>query len=146
MHDPPVQEGVVERYFWARHANPGSVWTLIAAYPVLVLALYRRSRPLLGATLLFVLLNPLLFPPPDDDGAWATRVVRGERAWLDRGLRSSPVDLLFVTLAAPLDLLTLRAAVDRRPVRTAAGTAVGLALMLLFFGRMARQHERRAGR
>jgi hypothetical protein len=146
MNSPPDRTGVVERYFWARHANPGSVWTLVAAYPVLVLALYRRSRPLLGATLLFVLLNPLLFSPPDDDGAWATRVVRGERVWLDRGLGSSPGDLLFVTLAAPLYLFTIRAAVDRRPVHTAVGTAVGLVLMLLFFGRMARQYERRADR
>jgi hypothetical protein len=127
---------------WLRHARPGSVWTLFAAFPVLVFGLYRRDRRLLAGTLLFVLLNPLLFEPASDDGAWATRVVLGERLWLERGLGSSPADLGFTILAAPVVLATLRAAVRRNRLRTAAGTAASMALMLLFFRRMERLYGR----
>jgi hypothetical protein len=130
-----------KRFLWSRHESPGSVWTLVGAYPVLVAAVYRRDRRLLAGTLLFVVANPFLFSEPDDDAAWATRVVRGEQTWLDRGLRSSPVDVLFVCLAAPLYLSTLRAAADRRPVGTAVGTVASVVVMLLFFDRMAGLYE-----
>jgi len=133
------------RLFWAGHANPGSVWTLIAAFPVLVLGVYRRDRRLLVAVALFAGLNPLVFPPPEDDSAWATRVVRGEQAWLDRGLASSPGDLLVLALGAPVVLFTLRAALRGRPARTALGTVASLCAMGLFFRRMARLYEREAG-
>lgn len=133
---------LVERYFWSRHANPGSVWTLILTYPALVAGVYRRDRRLLAGVVAFAAVNPLLFPPPEDDEAWATRVVLGERVWLDRGLRSSPTDALFVALGAPLNLYTLRAASRRQFVRTALGTVASLAFMLLFFQRMVRLYER----
>lgn len=136
---------LTDRFFWSRHANPRSVWSLVVAYPTLVLAIYRRDRPLLVGTLLFVAANPLLFSPPEDDDAWATRVVLGERVWLEEGVVGSR-DLLFVAFAAPVYLLTLRSAVGRRPVRTAVGTVVSMVLMLLFFDRMARRYEARAGR
>lgn len=134
-----------DRLFWSRHANPRSVWSLVLAYPVLVLSIYRRDRPLLAGTLLFAAANPLLFSPPEDDRAWATRVVLGEREWMDEGLWLS-WDLLFVLLAAPVHLFTLGSAVRRRPIRTAVGTVVSLVLMLVFFDRMARRYETSAGR
>ncbi|WP_232702820.1 DUF6653 family protein [Halobacterium wangiae] len=132
-----------DRYFWRGHANPGSVWTFVAAYPVFVLAVYRRDLRLLGAVLAFVAVNPVVFPEPADDSAWATRVVLGERAWLADGLLSSPLDLLLVVAVAPFHLWTLHAAVRRRPVRAAVGTALALPLMGLFFGRMARLYDER---
>lgn len=131
----------VDRFFWSRHENPGSVWTLVGAYPMLVLSVYRRDRRLLVGTLLFVAVNPLLFSPPADDRAWATRVVRGERVWLDRGLRSSRPETAFAVLAAPVYLYTLGAAAARRPVRTALGTVVSVVVMLAFFDRMVRLYE-----
>ena len=50
----------------------------MAAYPALILGIYWRHRPLLAGTLLFVAINQLVFEPPDNDEAWATRVVLGE--------------------------------------------------------------------
>ena len=135
---------LADRYFWRGHSNPGSVWTLVAAYPVFVYGLYRRDPRVLGALVAFVALNPVVFPEPDDDSAWATRVVRGEQVWLDDGLRSSPLDLLLVVGTAPLHLWTLRAAVRRQPVRTAVGTLLALPLMLVFFARMARIYDERS--
>jgi hypothetical protein len=134
------RDRLVDRLFWSRHANPWSVWTLVVAYPTLVLALYRRNRPLLAGTLVFVVVNPLVFAPPETDDAWATRVVLGERVWLERKSLFS-ADALFATASAPVYLFTLRAAVERRPIRTAVGTVASMALMLLFFDRMARRYE-----
>lgn len=136
--------GPLARSLWSRHANPASVRSLVAAYLALIWALYRRDRSLLVGTLLFVLANPLVFSPPDDDGAWETRVVLGERAWLEHGIGSSPADAALVALAAPVHLYALRAAVRGRPIATASGTALSVALMLLFFERMAQLYDRRA--
>jgi hypothetical protein len=47
-----------------------------------------------------------------------------------------------VALCAPVILSTLRAAVDRRPLRASVGTLASMGLMLLFFRRMARLYER----
>ena len=124
--------------FWEPHSSPRSVWPLVAAYPVLILAVYRRSRLLLVGTLLSVATNLLLVSPPETDDAWATRVVLGERVWLERGLASSPHDLGLTAVGGVVHLWTFRAAVRRQPVHTAVGTVVSMALMFLFFDRMAR--------
>lgn len=79
---------------------------------------------------------------PDDDAAWATRVVRGERDWLDAGLVDSPSDLALLAVGAPLNLVVLRAAVRRQPLRTAVGVACSVALSLAFFDRTANRYER----
>lgn len=68
----------------------------------------------------------------------------GERTWVERGLRPS-VGLLFVACSAPVYVLTLRAAVRRRPVRTAIGTVLSIVLMLVFFERMTRLYDRTRG-
>ncbi|WP_137289980.1 DUF6653 family protein [Natronorubrum halophilum] len=140
ISQPDPEAGLANRLFWSRHANPGSVWTFVGAYLLLVASIYRRSRPLLVGTLLFVAVNPLLFSPPKTDDAWATRVVLGERVWLERGLVSSS-HTRFTLACAPVYLFTLRSAANRRPLRTGVGTVASLALMLLFFDRMARLYE-----
>ena len=134
----PSTSALADRHFWSRHANPRSVWLLVALYPVLVLAIYRRQRSLLAGTALLAGVGIVAFPAPDDDSAWATRVVRGERAWVERGVLSSPGDLALVAGSAPLYLFTLRAAARQQPLRTLLGTAVSLPLMFVFFHRMTR--------
>jgi hypothetical protein len=126
----------VDGLFWRPHANPRSVWGLVATYPVFVLAVYRRSRPLLAATLLSVLASLATVSPPETDEAWATRVVLGERVWLERGVTAETGALSLTAAGAAVNLYTLRAAATRRPGRTAVGTVASMALTLLFFDRM----------
>jgi hypothetical protein len=102
-----------------------------------MLAVYRRSPRLLGSVLGAVVLNLLVVPAPETDAAWATRVVRGEQLWLERGLHSSKPDLGLLGLGGAVQLYTLRAAVAKRPVWTLTGTLASLLLMGLFFDRMA---------
>jgi hypothetical protein len=126
---------------WQRHESPVSVWWLVLMYPVFVLAIYRRSRALGGVLLLSLATNLFVVSPPDTDDAWATRVVRGERVWLDRGLLSSERELSVTTVGALVNLYTLRAALHRRPVETMVGTVASMVFMFLFFGRMAKLYE-----
>jgi hypothetical protein len=126
---------------WQRHESPVSVWWLVLMYPVFVLAIYRRSRALGGVLLLSLATNLFVVSPPDTDDAWATRVVRGERVWLDRGLLSSERELSVTTVGALVNLYTLRAALHRRPVETMVGTVASMVLMFLFFDRMAELYE-----
>lgn len=127
--------------FWNRHESPISVWWLVLMYPVFVLAIYRRSRSLFGLLGFSVAANLFVSSPPDTDDAWATRVVRGEQVWLERGLLSSERDSLFLVVGALVNLYTLRAAFHRRPVKTTIGTSASIILMFLFFNRMADLYE-----
>jgi len=128
---------LAERLFWDRHASPRSVWLLVATYPLVVLAVYRRSRGLAAAVVVAVLVS-LRVSPPATDEAWATRVVRGEQVWLDRGLRSEPGTLALLALGALVQFATFGAATRRCERSTAVGTVVSMGVMGLFFDRMAR--------
>jgi hypothetical protein len=76
---------------WMRHANPVSVWTRFAVLPLLALAVWSRewigwwSLAAVALALVFMMVNPLLFPPPRSTRNWASRGVFGERIWTERG-------------------------------------------------------------
>lgn len=75
---------------WLRHANPWSVWSRNTALPLLVLAAWSRTwigwwwLVPFGLAVLWVWLNPRVFPRPASTDNWASRAVLGERVWLDR--------------------------------------------------------------
>lgn len=71
-----------EEQFWTRHSNPKSGWSRVATSPLLVYAVYRRKWRLLAAGLFWVVVDPVLFPPPESDDAWITRAVLAERWWV----------------------------------------------------------------
>jgi len=75
---------------WRRHANPWSVWTRYAAFPLLVFAIWSRVWlgwwsvfPIMGA-ILWLFVNPRAFPAPASTNNWASKAVLGERVWLNR--------------------------------------------------------------
>ena len=75
---------------WMRHANPLSVWTRFGVLPLLAVAIW--SRDWIGwwclvpvaLSVVFMMVNPLLFPPPRSTRSWASKAVFGERIWTDR--------------------------------------------------------------
>ncbi|WP_135302550.1 DUF6653 family protein [Haloarcula amylovorans] len=138
---PQLEETALDRYFWARHANPKSGWTRVAAYPLLVACLYRRDWRGVALTLAFVALNPFLFSPPADDSAWMTRGVYGERLWMtaDHDRFDYPGVLNYANGAASLYLLY--AALRRRPAETALATALSMALKFWFVAEMVHRYE-----
>jgi hypothetical protein len=75
---------------WMRHANPTSVWTRFAVLPLLIVSVW--SREWIGwwclvpvvLSLVFMMVNPMLFPPPRSTRNWASKGVFGERVWSER--------------------------------------------------------------
>jgi hypothetical protein len=75
---------------WMRHANPLSVWTRFAVLPLLAASIWSWDWigwwslvPLL-LSLVFMMVNPLLFPEPRSTRNWTSKSVLGERVWADR--------------------------------------------------------------
>ena len=75
---------------WTRHANPVSVATRFGVLPLLALSIW--SRDWIGwwclvpivLSLVFMMVNPLLFPKPRSTRNWASKGVFGERVWSQR--------------------------------------------------------------
>lgn len=131
--------------FWDRHANPASGWSRLLAYPVLVAALYARSWRLFVLVVIFIAVNPVLFPPrtrPTDD--WMYRGVRAEQAWLAAG---NPIfglgfpELLNV-LNLPATAMVVLAALRREPIATVAWLAISMALKVGFVQSLIDWHEK----
>jgi hypothetical protein len=82
---------------WMRHANPVSVWTRFAVLPLLALAVWSRewigwwSLAAVALVLVFMVVNPLLFPPPRSTRNWTSRSVLGERIWTERAKVDLPL-------------------------------------------------------
>jgi hypothetical protein len=97
---------------WMRHANPWSGYTRLATAPFLFLAIWSHvwigwwALAPLAVLLLWIWLNPRVFPPPRDTDNWMSKGVFGERIWLNR--REVPIPRRFERTA---DLLTSGAAV-----------------------------------
>jgi hypothetical protein len=99
---------------WMRHANPVSVWTRFAVLPLLALAVWSRewigwwSLGAVALALVFMMVNPLLFPPPRSTRNWASKGVFGEHIWSDRDTVEVPPQ--FLTSRVPAVTYTLQAA------------------------------------
>jgi hypothetical protein len=136
----------IEATMWARHENPWSGWTRVPAGPALVLAVYLRSKRLLAVVLGWVVVNPFVFSPPDEDiGSWMTRGVRAERWWLDRGNGTMGLgwpNALNVAGAVAF-LAALVGAIARRPRETAVATVLASTLKFAWIEAIARHYDRR---
>jgi len=137
-----IRRRLADASFWERHENPASGWSRVPTGPLLLYAIYARNWKLLGATVAFVAINPVLFPEPgrDGDDSWMTRGVRGERLWV-QGADAGRAGLLNV-VNVPVFCWAVSAAIRRRPVQTAAFTALSMALKLAFVGEMAKLYDR----
>ncbi|MFG1620483.1 DUF6653 family protein [Kribbella sp. NPDC049227] len=92
----PTRETRLARMFgleggnWMRHANPVSVWTRFAVLPLLAISVWSRdwigwwSLILIGLSLVFMVVNPVLFPAPSSTRHWTSKAMFGERIWADR--------------------------------------------------------------
>ncbi len=75
---------------WVRHANPVSVYTRFAVLPLLAISIWSRdwigwwSLVPITLSLVFMVVNPMLFPKPSSTKHWASKGVFGERIWAER--------------------------------------------------------------
>lgn len=78
-----------------RHCNPLSVYSRFTMIPLLGLAFWSRiwvgswSLVCIGAVIVWVWLNPRIFPEPASTNNWASKIVLGEWVWMNR--RTVPI-------------------------------------------------------
>ena len=101
---------------WERHANPLSVWTrVITGLPSIILAAWSIkafgwwSLLVIGAVFFWIWLNPRLFSVPSNTNNWASKVIFGERVWLNRSTIPIPIHhekwALFLSIIAGLGFM-----------------------------------------
>ena len=133
-----------EEQFWKRHSNPKSGWSRTTLMPALLFAVYHRRWRLAGAMLVFTLVNPVLFSPPENDDAWMTRVVLAERWWT----RERKEDLFDYTYPSGLNLLNIPvsvyafiAAYRQQPVRAGIGGVLSMGLKFWYVGVLVKRYD-----
>jgi hypothetical protein len=102
---------------WRRHANKWSVITRYLSTPLLVAALWSRvwlgwwTLVPLAAVIVWIWINPRLFPVPASTDNWASKAVLGERVWLNRKALPIPrhheVSALVLNLISVVGLIVL---------------------------------------
>lgn len=147
-----MMSGITEQFderFWARHSNPKSGWTRVPLGALIVSAIYRRSWRLLGAALVWTVVNPFLFPPPETEDAWMTRAVLAEQWWIEEETNRT-VGLghpnVYNTVGALGFVYALYAAWRQSPGGATLGVAVSVGLKLWWLQVLVERYDHQAGR
>ena len=130
---------IMKEQTWERHSNPWSVWTRVLTNPLVYLPVWSRSwrqAVLVGA---WLLLNPRLFPPPQNNSSWATRSVLGEQIWTSKPRADLPMALNI--FSALFFLVALYSAYARRLWRLVSFGGLALVLKLWFLERMVTYYD-----
>ena len=128
------------REIFRYHSNPWSVWTRLLSVPLVFVRIWNRSwreGAILGV---WLIANPVVFPEPKDDKAWATRAMLGEEMWIAK----RPLDraMALSVGAAAFNLGGIWGAYKRRLLPTAVCTVGQVALLLAYWRELAIYYER----
>lgn len=129
----------LRRAVFARHSNPWSAWSRWLTAPVVLVPVWTRSRRHAVVVGVWFALNPVVFPAPADQRAWATRAMLGEELWIVA--RPKDAALAVNAAATGAGLVALVAARRRRPVPAGAATVAQMLLLLVYWELMARYFE-----
>jgi hypothetical protein len=108
--------------------------------PLVFMPIWNRSWRQ-GAILgVWLIVNPVVFPEPEDDKAWATRAMLGEEMWIAK----RPLDrALALNIGASIfGISGVWGAYKRRPLPTAVCTVGQVVLLLAYWREMALFYER----
>ncbi len=70
---------------WKKHANPLSAWSRAISFVLLPIIIWYHSWYLLIAYIIWLIINPRLFPPPKNLNDWISRAVIGEQIYTSTG-------------------------------------------------------------
>jgi hypothetical protein len=127
---------------WARHANPWSGWSRVAIIPVLGLGLYLHSYWILGAAVLWAILNPFVFPVPKSVDNWMSKGVLGEQLYFRDGKRlKKDLPTLLNLCSAPAFAAFLYFGWQQQLVPMILAALLSMVLKFWFVDRMVRLYE-----
>ena len=129
----------VRRAVFARHSHPWSAWTRWATTPLLLVPVWTRDRKHAVTVGVWFALNPVIFPKPAHDRAWATRAMLGEEQWIIDRPRDVALGVNVAATAA--GVVSLVAAYRRRAALAGVATAVSMTLLLFYWELMVRYHD-----
>jgi uncharacterized protein DUF6653 len=130
----------LRRWMFARHSNPWSAWTRWASAPLVLVPVWTRRPRDAVAVAAWLAVNPVIFPKPAHDRAWATRAIRGEELWAAERPRDAAMAVTAVTSAVAVVAIVAAARHRRTPAVLAC--AAQMALTLVYWEMMARYWDR----
>jgi hypothetical protein len=130
----------LRRWMFARHSNPWSAWSRWASAPLVLVPVWTRRRRDAVLVAGWLALNPVTFPPPADEHAWATRAILGEELWSARRPRDAALVVTAVTSVAAV--VAVIASARRRRLPAALACTCQMALTLVYWEQMARYWDR----
>jgi hypothetical protein len=91
---------VMKEQTWERHSNPWSGWSRMVGYWALLGAIFLHNVWFIGIVIVFLIINPKLFPPPKHQKAWMSKSVLGEQIYTKTGMlkKDLPTFLNFLNL------------------------------------------------
>ncbi|EMA68806.1 hypothetical protein C461_04227 [Halorubrum aidingense JCM 13560] len=101
---------------------------------------------MVGLTLLYVVINPVLFPEPETEDAWISRSVLGEQLWLaeGHGVFETSLPGVLNVLNAVAYFYGLYGAYKRDPRIAALGGGVALTCKLVYLDLLVKYYDENA--
>ena len=130
---------IMKEQTWAKHSNPWSVWTRVLTNPLAYIPVWNRSWRQAVSVGTWFLLNPRLFPPPQNSSSWATRSVLGEQIWTSKARADLP--MLINAFSALFFFVALYSAYSRRLWRLVSFGSLALVFKLWFLERMVAYYD-----
>ncbi|WP_139360386.1 hypothetical protein [Mycobacterium sp. D16Q16] len=127
----------VRRWIFERHCHPVSAWSRWASTPLLLVPVWTRQWRWAIPIGVWLVINPVVTPPPRDDRSFATRAIRGEEIWMTKPTSDSALTTLSLLGSTAL-VSALVAAWRHRWAGATAGTAISMVITLLAWRRYAR--------
>lgn len=129
---------------FARHSNPWSAWSRWLSTPLVLGPLWTRRWSHGAVVAAWMVANPVVFPKPVDEHAWATRAMLGEELWIAERPRGGAMTVNVA--ASAVAVAALAAARQRRARLMASATAVQMALLLVYWRLMAEHYDEHRAR
>ncbi len=130
----------LRRWMFERHSNPWSAWTRWASAPLVLVPVWTRRPREAALVAAWLALNPVVFPKPAHNRAWATRAILGEELWATDRPKDAAMVVMAATSAAAAVAVT--AAAHRRRTPAVLACATQMALTLFYWEQMTRYWER----
>ncbi|HEX2180779.1 MAG TPA: DUF6653 family protein [Rubrobacteraceae bacterium] len=128
------------RKVFRHHSNPWSAWSRLLSVPLVFVPIWTRSWRLGAIVGAWLIVNPIVFPEPKDDKAWATRAMLGEEMWI----AERPLDraMALNAGATAFGLGGVLGAYKRRLLPTSVCTVGQVTLLLAYWREMVDYYER----
>lgn len=125
--------------FWAKHSHPLSGWSRFATYPFVFLPFWYHSWILFFLVVIWLAVNPILFPEPKSLNNWISKGVLGEKIWTRKKPWGLPMLLVFLMI--PLFLTSLITAYYNLFWPTMFFAGIAFVMKLWFVDRMVFLYE-----